>query len=254
MDNQGWIKLHRKLIEKAIWVDSTPEQKVILITLLMMANHKEKEWEWRGEKYKAKPGQFVTSLNSIVKNAGSGISIQNVRTAIERFEKYEFLTNQSTKRNRLITIVNWEQYQSYGDDANKDTNKELTKSQQRANKELTTNKNDNNDNNDNKYDSEIDYLLYLFNEESKFNVEAKHLEELLNEDLNWVKEALSIAESKNIYNISYVKTILKNWNKNGKPENKSKTKFHNFEGETSSMADNDINDKVKQLMEKRRIK
>ena len=66
----GWVKLHRELMDKAMWKDSTPEQKTVLITLLMMANHYENEWEWKGEKYKAKPGQFVTSLPSIVKSAG----------------------------------------------------------------------------------------------------------------------------------------------------------------------------------------
>lgn len=39
---QGWIKLHRELLDKPIWTESTPEQKTILITLLMMANHTKK--------------------------------------------------------------------------------------------------------------------------------------------------------------------------------------------------------------------
>ncbi|MBO5486602.1 MAG: hypothetical protein J5988_06710, partial [Eubacterium sp.] len=42
----------------------------------------------------------------------------------------------------LITIVNWEKYQGKDYVSNKDANKDLTKSQQRANKDLTTNKND----------------------------------------------------------------------------------------------------------------
>lgn len=143
---QGWIKLHRQLTEKAIWLESTPEQKTILITLLMMANHEQKEWEWKGEKFKAEPGQFVTSLESIVKKCGNGVSIQNVRTAIKRFEKYEFLTNQSTNKNRLISIVNWGLYQDKETTTNKQTNKQLTSNQQATNKQLTTNKNDKNDN------------------------------------------------------------------------------------------------------------
>lgn len=146
--NKGWIKLHRELMEKAIWLDSTPEQKTILMTLLMMANHKEKEWEWKGEKYKAESGQFVTSLDGIANKCGKGITTQNVRTALKRFEKYDFLTNQSTNRNRLITIVNWHVYQQEEDKANKQTNKQLTSNQQATNKQLTTNKNDKNNNNE----------------------------------------------------------------------------------------------------------
>ncbi len=144
--DKGWIKLYRQLLNKAIWQCSTMEQKVILITLLLMANHEEKEWEWQGEKFKCKPGQFITSLKSIAEKAGPGISLQNVRTALSKFEKYEFLTNQSTKTGRLITIVNWELYQSQDSKLTKG----LTKHQQSANKALTTNKNDKNDKNDKK--------------------------------------------------------------------------------------------------------
>lgn len=140
----GWITLHRKLLDKPIWHESTPEQKVILITLMLMANHKEKQWEWQGRPYKAKPGQFVTSINSIVERCGKGVSAQNVRTALKRFEKYEFLTNQSTKQNRLITIVNWGFYQDMEQSTNKATNSQLTDDQQTANSQLTTNNNVNN--------------------------------------------------------------------------------------------------------------
>ena len=140
MNDDNWLKLHRDLMDKPIWKSSTPEQKTILITLLMMANYYENEWEWKGLPFKAKPGQFVTSLQSIVGNAGKGISIQNVRTALKRFEKYGFLTDESTKVNRLITIVNWGVYQSKPKKPNIDTNRQLTDSQQTANRQLTTNK------------------------------------------------------------------------------------------------------------------
>jgi len=134
---EGWIKIYRITLDKPIWVFSTPEQKVILITLLLMANHKENSWEWKGEKYICKPGQFITSLEGIVKKAGKGITIQNVRTSLKRFENLDFLTDESTKQNRLITICNWDIYQ----DKNEEPNNE-------ANRQLTTNKNDKNVKND----------------------------------------------------------------------------------------------------------
>ena len=157
---EGWIKLHRCLFNKAIWQNSTPEQKVILITLLGMANHKGKEWEWKGKQFKAEPGMLVTSLDSICTRCGKGISVQNVRSALNKFEKYEFLTQEVTKTGRLINIVNSGIYQGGFEEGNKDTNKEVTndqqstnkevtKNQQTGNKEVTTNKNDKNINNDN---------------------------------------------------------------------------------------------------------
>jgi len=134
----GYIKLYRELLEKPIWLNSTPEQKTILIALLLMANHKSKSWEWKGEKFNVLPGQFVTSLNSIKKICGKGISGQNIRTCLNRFKKLQFLTNKSTKMGRVITIMNWDSYQP----KNKKLTKILTDGSQRPNKDLTPNKNE----------------------------------------------------------------------------------------------------------------
>ena len=131
--SDGWIKLYRELLDKPIWKLSTPEQKTVLITLLLLASHKLKEWEWKGEKFIINHGQLVASLNSIKKAAGNGISVQNIRTALVRFEKLGFLTNKSTKCGRLISIINWDSYQEILSPPNKDSNKGVTKTSQRPN-------------------------------------------------------------------------------------------------------------------------
>lgn len=145
--SEGWIKLHRELLDKSIWTCSTPAQKVILITLLMMANHEGREWEFKGKRIKLQPGQFITSLPAIAKLAGDGVSVQNIRTALKRFAEYEFLTDESTANGRLITICNWERYQRGIEEPNSQTNRPLTDHQQTANRPLTANKNNKNDNN-----------------------------------------------------------------------------------------------------------
>lgn len=129
----GYLKLHRELYHKPIWKQSTPEQKVVLMTLLAMAWFNPNEWEWKGQKFQTVPGQFITSLESIVIDCGKGISIQNVRSSLKRFEKLGFLTNESTKTGRLVTIANWSVYQPKEDDPTKLS----TKTQQRGNKEVT---------------------------------------------------------------------------------------------------------------------
>ena len=183
----GWIKLHRQLKSKPIWQCSTPEQKTILITLLMMANHEENEWEWQGERYQVQPGQFITSLKSIAENAGIGISIQNIRTALAKFEKYDFLTNKSTNKNRLITITNWEVYQSTD---SKPTSK-LTSDQQATNKQLTTNKNDKNDKND----KEENIPLQISNLRIRYSsIQLKVIDNYL-DILRWTRKNGKIADS-----------------------------------------------------------
>ena len=130
----GWIKLHRDILEKAIWKCSLASQKIVFLTLLLMANHKNQQWVWNGKKFFCKPGQFITSLESISKKAG--VSIRAVRTSLVNFEKLEFLTNKSTKTGRLITIINWESYQV----KDSEPTKELTDDRQSTDKAPTTNK------------------------------------------------------------------------------------------------------------------
>lgn len=219
---QGWITLYRELIKKPIWLNSTPEQKTILITLLLMANHEENEWEWKGQKFTVKPGQMITSLNSIVDKCGKGITTQNVRTALKRFEKLGFLTNESTKQNRLITIVNWGKYQSVESKPNKDSNNQLTNDQQRPNNQLTTNNNDNNENNDNNNyyvrNSEDKLYLKTFAECggncSKYNFyKLKDLEKEYGEEQ--LIKAIETSADNNKVTTAYIKGILNNWNKKG---------------------------------------
>ena len=135
--NNGWIKLHRALLNKAIWKCSTPEQKIVLITLLLMANHEDNEWDWGGKRFLVQKGEFVTSLESIRKSAGKDISIQQIRTALDRFINLGFLTYKATKRGRVITILNYDKYQS------SPTNHQQS-IQQTGNKQVTTNKKDKN--------------------------------------------------------------------------------------------------------------
>ncbi|HHQ0531952.1 TPA: DnaD domain protein [Listeria monocytogenes] len=221
----GWIKLHRDLKEKPIWKSSTPEQKTILVTLLMMANHKENEWEWRGKPFKAKPGEFVTSIKSITEECGKGISSQNVRTALKRFENYGFLTKESTKVSTLINVVNWGVYQELENKTNTVTNKQLTNDSQTANKQLTTNKNVRTkecNKNNNINNSDLNFKDFW--EQNGFGMMLPNEQEKL---LAWVDDfsgnreivfkALEVTSEQgaNKRNYAYVNKILRNWEERG---------------------------------------
>ena len=133
MTNKGWVKLYRETIDNAVWTSTTPEQFKIFITILLMVNHSANSWEWEGDKYYCEPGQTITSLDSICKLAGKGITPRKVRTALDKFEKWRILTNKSTKRGRLITLVNWGKYQHFNEIATK----EVTDERQTGDKQLT---------------------------------------------------------------------------------------------------------------------
>lgn len=138
---QGWVKLYRELLEKPIWLLSTAGQRSVLIAILMLANHSAKKWEWQGKPFKVQPGQFITSLPSLARKSGKGITVQMVRGSLVRFSKLGFLTDQSTGSGRLITVVNWAIYQ--GEESK--TTDHSTDGQQTDNRPTTPNKNDKNE-------------------------------------------------------------------------------------------------------------
>lgn len=192
----------------------------------MMANHKENEWEWRGKPFKAKPGEFVTSIKSITEECGKGISSQNVRTALKRFENYGFLTKESTKVSTLINVVNWGVYQELENKTNTVTNKQLTNDSQTANKQLTTNKNvrtkECNKDNNNINNSDLNFKDFW--EQNGFGMMLPNEQEKL---LAWVDDfsgnreivfkALEVTSEQgaNKRNYAYVNKILRNWEERG---------------------------------------
>ena len=108
----GWIKLYRSMANDPVWANSTLEQKVVLMTILWSVNWDARQWDINGKKIMLHPGQMFISTRDLVKKCGSGVSHRNVRTSLERFENLGFLTQRPTHKGILITVVNWEKYQS----------------------------------------------------------------------------------------------------------------------------------------------
>ncbi|MDW7678592.1 MAG: hypothetical protein SCK57_13100 [Bacillota bacterium] len=136
----GWVKLHRELMHKPIWHQCTAVQKVLLITLLMKASYRGNSWVHQGIAYHLKPGQLITSINRLVEECGEGATHRKVRTALSLFEKYGFLTIETTNQHSLITIANWESYQNEPPAATQPPTHERHTGDTRASHQPTTNK------------------------------------------------------------------------------------------------------------------
>lgn len=139
-----WIKLYRKLKDSPIWQHLNSRQRDVYINILLMANHKEKEWFDGREMVKIAPGEFITSLPSLKKHCAKEVTIQNIRTCLLILSKAEFLTCTSTNRWRRIRVLNWAKYQ--GKDC--ELTDTPTGNQQATNRQLTANKNEKNDKNE----------------------------------------------------------------------------------------------------------
>lgn len=101
---EGWIKIHRGLLDWE-WYSDTNCVRMAL-HLLLMANFQTKRW--RG--ITVERGQLVTSRSILARE--TGLSEREVRTAISKLEKSDFLTSRATSSYTIVTICNYEKYQS----------------------------------------------------------------------------------------------------------------------------------------------
>jgi len=127
MEN-GWVKIHRKIIDKAFYTKSAYVH--LWVHLLLSANHKPKEFIWNGKIIVIKEGQMITGRKQL--SVETGIPESSVQDILCFLEKQHQIQQQKTTKYRLITIVQWEKHQQ-------SNNKATTKQQQ-----ADTNKNDNN--------------------------------------------------------------------------------------------------------------
>ena len=123
-----FIKLNRKILDWEWYKDANTFK--LFIHLLLTANVKDKKWQG----ITIKRGEVVTSLKSLSQQ--TGLSVQNVRTALNNLILTKCLTNKSHSKFRIISINNYNLYQS----ANKVSNNQLTNNQQTTNNQLTTSK------------------------------------------------------------------------------------------------------------------
>lgn len=133
MADQGFVKFHRK-IEKWEWYQVIPV-KTLFFHLVLVANHKANNW--RG--VIVARGQLISSLGNLAKK--TGLSVQEVRTALKKLESTNEVTVESTNKFTLITVTNYSTYHDKESDSNTDDNNQPTNDQQTTNNQSTTNKN-----------------------------------------------------------------------------------------------------------------
>lgn len=127
----NYIKLNRKILEWG-WYTDTNTFKLFL-HLLLSANYK--DGEFLG--IQIKRGQALKSISKL--SFETGLTVQNVRTAINHLKSTREITCNPTKYGQLITIEKYALYQSNEYVSNTQPNRELTSNQQGANRELTSN-------------------------------------------------------------------------------------------------------------------
>lgn len=107
--NEGFILLHRKMLENAIFYKADYYQ--IWSYILLKVNHKEVEMIWNNEKKVVKKGSGIFSQKKISEELK--IPIGTVHNALKYLKSESQIEIKSTTKFTEIQVVNWEHYQDF---------------------------------------------------------------------------------------------------------------------------------------------
>ncbi len=127
---EGWVCLYRKILENPI-ICKDSDYFAVWCYLLLSATHKKTSALFKGKKIILLPGQLITGRKSIAKKFK--IDESKVQRILKTLENEQQIEQQTSSQNRLITIVNWYQYQEIEQQNAQQVNNECTTSEQRVN-------------------------------------------------------------------------------------------------------------------------
>jgi len=125
----GWVRSYRSIMQKGWYKKS--EYFHLWHHLLYKANHKPNEWIHKNNVMKVDRGQFITSRKSL--SDETGINESKVERILKCFENEQQIEQQNLYTSRLISILNYNNYQK-GEQANEQqVNSKRTASEQQVN-------------------------------------------------------------------------------------------------------------------------
>jgi hypothetical protein len=195
MKNQnGWIKLHRQILEWE-WYDDINCFR-LFTHLILKANHKEKRY--KGIVIKA--GQIVTSRDLLAEE--TGLSSQQIRTAITKLKSTNEITSVTSSQGTIIEVVNYEKYQI--------ATNEITEEQPTSNQRATTNKNDKKEKKEIYIPEFSEFLTYAIEKEPLINqvdLKLKYESWVVNEWRDGNGNKISNWKSKLLNTLPYIKKV-----------------------------------------------
>ena len=110
MGDQGWICLHRQLLDSPL--ATRPAYNHVWVTILLLASHKQSSFIWNGARRTVKTGQLLTGRRKLAER--TGLSQSMVERVLKYLEIEQQIEQQKTTKFRIITILNWDKYQVNG--------------------------------------------------------------------------------------------------------------------------------------------
>ena len=142
---EGWIKLHRKILDNPI-IFKDKDYLATWIYLLLNATHKEIPALFKGKKIILQKGQLITGRKSMASQLK--ISESKIYRIINDFKSEQQIEQQTSNQNSLISILNWDKYQQSEQQNEQQMNNERTTDEQpvNTNKNVKNVKNERNNN------------------------------------------------------------------------------------------------------------
>jgi len=126
---QGWIKVHRSILDKGWFSDSNAVH--LWTYILLKANHTKSEYFWNGQIIDLQPGQFVTGRKKIANE--TGIQESKIERLLKLFENEQQIEQRKTNTSRLISVNNYSKFQSREQQNEQQVNNKRTTNEQRMN-------------------------------------------------------------------------------------------------------------------------
>ena len=126
----GWVKSYRRTLDNPI-VCRDAEYLAVWMYLLWEATHTDKDDYFKGKRITLKAGQLITGRNKIAEHFKMNPS--KVQRILKRFEIEQQIEQQTSNASRLITILNWGEYQGDEQQNEQRLNSERTTTEQQLN-------------------------------------------------------------------------------------------------------------------------
>ena len=172
MPREGYIALWRKSLNSSVFQNEGLWKLWCLC--LMKAGHK-KSWlsvDGMVKPIQLLPGQFITGRFALhaeyykrkKKNQKTPLTLWRWMQTLEKLGNLDIKTN---NRYSIITIMNWDSYQTNKKQNEHQNEQQVNNRRTTGEQQVNTNNNDNNDNNDNKKDKYGDFVKLTKDEHTK---------------------------------------------------------------------------------------